>query len=82
MSFCIIAIDNGSEKQEVCPNILGATEFVDYAKGDGVANVKSVTGSLDAHAVILLAVNTKPFPQAAEVNIFWNYLDLKNELKS
>jgi len=39
---------------------------VDFAKGDVVANVKSVTGGLGAHAVILLAVSEKPFQQAAE----------------
>ena len=37
MGFCVIAIDTGSEKQEMCLNTLGAEEFVDFAKGDVVA---------------------------------------------
>ena len=58
--FRVITINIGSEKQEMCLNTLGAEEFLDFAKGDVVANVKSVTGGLGAHAV-LLAVNEKPF---------------------
>ena len=73
MGFRVVAIDTGSEKQEMCLNTLGAEEFVDFAKGDVVANVKSVTGGLGAHAVILLAVSEKPFQQAAEVYISWNH---------
>ena len=69
MGFRVIAIDTGSEKQEMCLNTLGAEEFVDFAKGDVVAKVKSVTGGLGAHAVILLAVTEKPFQQATEVNL-------------
>ena len=42
-------------------NTLGAEEFWDFGKGEIVANVKSVTGGLGAHAVILLAVREKPF---------------------
>ena len=55
MGFRVIAIDTGSEKQDMCLNTLGGEEFVDFAKGDVVANVKSVTGGLGAHTVILLA---------------------------
>ena len=44
--FRVIAIDTGSEKQEMCLSTLGAEEFVDFAKGDVVASVKSVTGGL------------------------------------
>ena len=55
MGFRVIAIDAGSEKQDMCLNTLGADEFVDFVKGYGVANFKSVTGGLGAHAVILLA---------------------------
>jgi len=77
MGFRTIAIDTGSEKREMCLNTLGAEVFVDFAKGDVVANIKSVTGGLGAHAVILLAASQKPFQQAAEVNLLWNYSALK-----
>ena len=80
MGFRVIAIDTGSEKQEMCLNTLGAEEFEDFAKGDVVANVKYVTGGLGAHAVILLAVSEKPFQQAAEVNLSWNRPALKKVL--
>ena len=80
MGFRVTAIDTGSEKQEMCLNRLGAEEFVDFAKGDVAANVKSVTGGPGAHAVILLAVSESPFQQAAEVNISWNYSALKKVL--
>ncbi|PUU79711.1 hypothetical protein B9Z19DRAFT_978392, partial [Tuber borchii] len=66
MSLRVIAIDTGSEKQEMCLNTLGAVEFVDFAKGDVVANVKSVAGGLGAYTVILFAVSEKSFQQAAE----------------
>jgi len=79
MGFRVIAIDTGSEKQEMCLNTLGAEEFVDFAKGDVVAKVKSVTGGLGAHAVILLAVTEKPFQQATEVNLPWNHSALREK---
>jgi len=82
MGFRVVAIDTGSEKQEMCLNTLGAEKFVDFAKGDIVANVKSVTGGLGAHAVILLAVSEKPFQEAAEVNLPWNHSALKKELNN
>ncbi|KAG0632560.1 chaperonin 10-like protein [Tuber brumale] len=66
MGFRVIAIDTGSEKQEMCLNVLGAEEYVDFAKEDVGAKVKSITGGLGAHAVILLAVSEKPFQQATE----------------
>ena len=37
MGFCVIAIDTGSKKQDMCLNTLGGEEFVDFAKGDVVA---------------------------------------------
>ena len=46
MDFHVRGIDTGSERQETCLNTLSAEEFVDFAKGDVVANVKSVTGGL------------------------------------
>ncbi|PUU79707.1 hypothetical protein B9Z19DRAFT_1175160 [Tuber borchii] len=61
MGFRVIAINTGSETQEMFLNTLSAEEFVDFAKGDVVANVKSVTGSLGTHAP-----SEKPFQQAAE----------------
>jgi alcohol dehydrogenase, propanol-preferring len=67
MGFRVVAIDTGSEKEDMCLNKLGAEEFVDFVKDDVVQKVKSVTGGLGAHAVILLAVSEKPFQQAAEV---------------
>ena len=68
MGFCLIAIDTVSEKEDMCLNTLGAVEFVDFAKGDVVANVKSVAGGLGAHTVPSRS-SEKPFQQAAEVNI-------------
>ena len=53
MGFRVIAIDTGSEEQDMCLNTLSAEEFVDFAQGYIVANGKSVTGGLGAHAVIL-----------------------------
>ena len=64
----------------MCLDKLGAEEFVDFAKGDVVANIKAVTWGLGAHAVILLAVSEKPFQQTAEVDISWNYSSLKRVL--
>ena len=46
MDFRVIAIDTGSEKQEMSLNTLGGEEIVDFAKGIVVANVKSITGGL------------------------------------
>ena len=61
IGFLAIAIDAWREKQEMCLNTLGPEGVLDFAKGDVVANVKSVTGDLGAHAVILLAVREKYF---------------------
>jgi len=41
MGSHIIAIDTGREEQEMYHNRPGAEEFVGFAKGDVVANVKS-----------------------------------------
>ena len=79
MGFRVIAIDTGSEKKEMCLNTLGAEGSMDFAKGDVVAKVKSVTGGLGAHAVILLAVTEKPFQQATEVNLPWNHSALRKK---
>ena len=67
MGLRIIAIDAGDEKKEMT-NKLGAESFVDFSKSDNV--VKDVQGAtedgLGPHAVLLVAVNEKPFQQAAE----------------
>ncbi|CAG8952417.1 hypothetical protein HYFRA_00001164 [Hymenoscyphus fraxineus] len=67
MGLDIIAIDGGDEKREMTRE-LGAGHFVDYMTSkDLVADVKAATSDgLGPHAVILVAVNEKPFQQAAE----------------
>ena len=80
MGFRVIAIDTKSEKQEMCLNTLGAEEFVDFAKGDVVANFKCVTGGLGAYAVILLALPRNLSNKPQEVNISWNYSALKKAI--
>lgn len=69
MGLRVIAIDSGEEKRKMCLEQLGAAEFVDFAKSsDVVADVKKATeDGLGPHAVILVAVQEKPFQQAAEV---------------
>ncbi|KAK0512015.1 hypothetical protein JMJ35_005143 [Cladonia borealis] len=67
MGLQVIGIDTGDEKAQMCKK-LGAYTFVDFAKSSNV--VKDVQGAtedgLGPHAVILVAVNEKPFQQAAE----------------
>jgi propanol-preferring alcohol dehydrogenase len=67
MGLVIIAIDSGDDKQAMTRN-LGADSFVDYAKSTNIVqDVKSATeDGLGPHAVILVAVNEKPFEQAAD----------------
>lgn len=67
MGLQIIAIDTGDDKKEMTSK-LGAEHFVDFAKSKNVvkdvqAATKDGTGP---HAVLLVAVNEKPFQQAAE----------------
>lgn len=68
MGLKIIAIDAGDEKREMTKK-LGATSFVDFSKSSNV--IKDVQAATEdgfgPHAVILVAVNEKPFQQAAEV---------------
>lgn len=68
MGCTIIAIDGGEEKREMTKK-LGASSFVDFmASKNVVSDVKAATpDGLGPHAVILVAVNEKPFQQAAEV---------------
>jgi len=68
MGLRTISIDTGDEKKKMCTEQLGSYAFVDFAKSQNV--VKDVQGAtedgLGPHAVILVAVNEKPFQQAAE----------------
>jgi propanol-preferring alcohol dehydrogenase len=70
MGLDIIAIDGGDEKRDMTKQ-LGAQHFVDFTKSKNVvSDVKAATpDGLGPHAVILVAVNEKPFQQAAEVRI-------------
>jgi propanol-preferring alcohol dehydrogenase len=68
MGLRAIAIDTGDEKKKMCTEQLGAEAFVDFASSKNVvADVQKATpDGLGPHAVILVAVNEKPFQQAAE----------------
>ena len=68
MGLKIIAIDAGNEKKEMTSK-LGASSFVDFSTSENVVkDVQACTeDGLGPHAVILVAVNEKPFQQAAEV---------------
>ncbi|KAF8862181.1 GroES-like protein [Acephala macrosclerotiorum] len=67
MGLTIIAIDGGEEKKEMTAK-LGASSYVDFMTSKNlVGDVKAATpDGLGPHAVILVAVNEKPFQQAAE----------------
>lgn len=67
MGLKVIAIDTGDEKKRMTQE-LGAEDFVDFATSKNVVkDVQAVTeDGLGPHAVILVAVNEKPFQQAAE----------------
>lgn len=68
MGLQVIGIDTGDEKKEMVTQRLGAKAFVDFATSKNV--VKDVQAATEdgtgPHAVILVAVNEKPFQQAAE----------------
>ena len=68
MGLRTIAIDTGDDKRDMCLNQLGSHAFVDFAKSSNVVkDVQAATeDGLGPHAVILVAVNEKPFQQAAE----------------
>ena len=70
MGLKVIAIDSGAEKKKMCLEQLGAYSFVDFAESKNVVkDVQAATeDGLGPHAVILVAVNEKPFQQAAEVS--------------
>jgi len=67
MGLNIIGIDGGAEKEKMV-KALGASKFVDFMTSKNlVGDVKAATADgLGPHAVILVAVNEKPFQQAAE----------------
>jgi propanol-preferring alcohol dehydrogenase len=68
MGLRVIAIDTGDEKKKMCIDQLGAESFVDFAKSANVVkDVQAATADgTGPHAVLLVAVNEKPFQQAAE----------------
>jgi len=67
MGLQVIAIDGGDEKKKLTAS-LGAGAYVDFLTSKNlVADVKAATADgLGPHAVLLVAVNEKPFQQAAE----------------
>lgn len=67
MGLRVIAIDAGDEKKEMTSK-LGAESFIDFSRSDNVVkDVQAATeDGLGPHAVLLVAVNEKPFQQAAE----------------
>lgn len=70
MGLRTIAIDTGDDKAEMCKQ-LGSYAFIDFMKSKNVVkDVQAATpDGLGPHAVILVAVNEKPFQQAAEVRV-------------
>lgn len=68
MGLRVIGIDTGEEKRKMCLEQLGSEQFVDFATSKNVVkDVQAATpDGLGPHAVILVAVNEKPFQQAAE----------------
>lgn len=69
MGLRVIAVDTGDDKKKMCLEQLGAESFVDFISSKNVVkDVQAATeDGLGPHAVILVAVNEKPFQQAAEV---------------
>ncbi|KAK5118238.1 alcohol dehydrogenase [Meristemomyces frigidus] len=68
MGLRTIAIDSGDDKKKMCLEQLGSYAFIDFATSKNVVkDVQEATeDGLGPHAVILVAVNEKPFQQAAE----------------
>jgi len=68
MGLIVIAIDSGDDKKKMSLEQLGAASFIDFAKSTNlVKDVQAATeDGLGPHAVLLVAVNEKPFQQAAE----------------
>jgi len=68
MGLKVIGIDGGDEKRDMVLNKLGGTSFVDFQSSKNVVkDVQAATeDGLGPHAVLLVAVNEKPFQQASE----------------
>ncbi|KAF2816199.1 GroES-like protein [Mytilinidion resinicola] len=68
MGLQVIGIDTGEDKKKMVTGELGAETFIDFAKSTNlVKDVQAATADgLGPHAVLLVAVNEKPFQQAAE----------------
>jgi len=68
MGLRTIAIDTGDDKKKMCLEQLGSYAFVDFSTSSNVVkDVQQATeDGLGPHAVLLVAVNEKPFQQAAE----------------
>ncbi len=68
MGLQVIAIDSGDKKKKMCME-LGASAFCDFSSSENlVKDVQAATeDGTGPHAVLLVAVNEKPFQQAAEV---------------
>jgi alcohol dehydrogenase, propanol-preferring len=68
MGLQAIAIDSGDDKRAVCME-LGSSAFVDFAtSADVVKDVQAATPDGEGpHAVLLVAVQEKPFQQATAV---------------
>jgi propanol-preferring alcohol dehydrogenase len=68
MGLRTISIDTGEERRKLCHE-LGSYAFVDFNTSKNVVkDVQSATeDGLGPHAVLVTAVNEKPFQQAAEV---------------
>jgi alcohol dehydrogenase, propanol-preferring len=68
MGLQTIAIDTGDDKKAACEK-LGSKAFIDFAKSkDVVKDVQAATEDGEGpHAVLLVAVQEKPFQQAADV---------------
>jgi propanol-preferring alcohol dehydrogenase len=68
MGLRVIAVDTGDEKKKMVTGQLGAEAFVDFMTSSNVVkDVQAATADgLGPHAVLLVAVNEKPFQQAAE----------------
>ena len=61
----MVAIDTGSEKEDMCLNELKAEAFIDFKKSkDVIADVRAAANNGEGpHAVVLVAVSELPFQQ-------------------
>ena len=65
MGLRVVAIDTGSEKQELCLS-LGAEKWIDYKTStDVAADVCAATDGIGAHAVLVTAAGKDAYTQAA-----------------